>query len=126
MHYSDHVLPEGFQLADHPRFGRVIAINPKPDADESAYLLLPSERALYGYTHSWALPHELELIQLEDDPHALPEGFRPADHPWHGRVLVAPKPDIDGFLRLLYPDEDASYEGYARDHCFPDVLEFLD
>ena len=57
-------------------------------------------------------------------PPPPPRGFRLADHPWCGRVVVAPDPDIDGSLLVMYPDGD-SYLGYGRDWCFPDVLEFL-
>lgn len=120
---SVHALPEGFQLADHPQLGRVIAINLKP-SNEPVQLLFPFKDLLYGFMHGWRFPAEL-VDELENDVHALPRGFRLAEHPQLGRVVIAPDPDIDGSLCVIYPDEN-SYLGYGRNWCFPDDLEFLD
>ena len=54
----------------------------------------------------------------------LPEGWRLADHPRYGRVLVTtPEPDCDGDLWFIDP---SAAPGSMEHWCNPDVLTFLD
>lgn len=56
---------------------------------------------------------------------ALPDGWRLADHPDHGRVIVTtPTPDDDGDFYFMFPFDDLV--GYDWDACSPDELTFLD
>ena len=53
----------------------------------------------------------------------LPDGWRLADHPRYGRVLVTtPEPDCDGDLWFIDP---SAAPGVMEDWCDPDVLTFL-
>ena len=55
---------------------------------------------------------------------ALPAGWRLADHPRYGRVLVTtPEPDDEGDLWLIAP---SAKPGSMEDWCDSDVLTFLD
>lgn len=56
---------------------------------------------------------------------ALPHGWRLADHPVYGRVMVtSPAPDRDGYLWGFRPD--GTREGADRIRCKPDKLTYID
>lgn len=57
--------------------------------------------------------------------HALPEGFRLADHPEHGRVVAAPYLDWRGNAHITYHTRKAVH-GTATACCDPEALTFLD
>lgn len=58
--------------------------------------------------------------------HALPEGWRLADHEDHGRVIVTnPTPNLSGQVYFVLPS-DTVYMGYYWHFCTPDELTFLD
>ena len=57
---------------------------------------------------------------------ALPEGWRLADHPQYGPVVVTSmEPDDAGFVWFVRTDPYGGSEGYDAGCCKPDVLTFL-
>ena len=57
---------------------------------------------------------------------ALPEGWRLADHPEHGRVIVANAiPGRDGHIHYVF-SSDRYPTGLDWHHCTPDALTYLD
>ena len=57
---------------------------------------------------------------------ALPHGWRLADHPKHGRVIVTtPEPDSGGEVAFVRQNDfwDRKYSG---DWCKPDELTYID
>ena len=59
------VLPDGWELADHPRHGRVIVTRPTPDADGNVYFVAPAANLL-GY--DWRLCKHEELTYIDTEP----------------------------------------------------------
>ena len=56
---------------------------------------------------------------------ALPEGWRPATHPKHGRVIVTnTTPNRNGHVYFTRA-HDSDPRGFGWDYCTPDVLTFL-
>ena len=57
---------------------------------------------------------------------SLPDGWRLADHPEHGRVIVTTeKPGVDGDVELVHR-ADFLNSGYTVDWCKPDELTYID
>lgn len=59
-------LPDGWRLADHKRYGRVIVTNPTPDADGHVYFVAPAPEPLGNDWHPCD-PGELTYLDQEAD-----------------------------------------------------------
>lgn len=56
---------------------------------------------------------------------AMPDGWRLADHPDYGRVVVTTEnQERDGYVYFTFPDDDVL--GYEWHFCRPDVLTYID
>ena len=53
-------LPEGWRLADHPRYGRVFVTTPEPDCDGDLWFIDPS--AAPGVMEDWCNPDVLTFL----------------------------------------------------------------
>lgn len=60
-------LPDGWRLADHKDYGRVIVTNPTPDRDGYVYVVIPDAGNLIGADWHSCDPDELTYIDQEDD-----------------------------------------------------------
>ena len=57
---------------------------------------------------------------------ALPDGWRLADHPVYGRVVVtSPTPSLDGRVYFVFHDVDDDM-GYDWDFCPASELTYID
>ena len=114
-------------VEDHSR--RYVIANPSDEEGDAALIAADGEI-------EWMFPEYVtprpDLPRLEwpgtENPApapALPEGWRLADHPDHGRVLVtSPAPDRDGDLWGFRSDD--TREGAERIWCKPDELTYID
>ena len=101
-----------------------------PSDWEGDAVLLGREGEVHYEDSAMVVPrHDLPRLTWPGDQKpapapTLPEGWRLADHPRYGRVLVTtPEPDCDGDLWFI----DPSAEPGSMEHwCDPDVLTFLD
>lgn len=66
---SATTLPEGWRLADHRKYGRVIVTKPTPDCDGRVYFVNPNRAASMGYYWHACVPADLTYIgtDREDD-----------------------------------------------------------
>ena len=64
---SEPALPEGWRLADHPNYGRVIVTNTTPDAYGNVYFVAPVPGIIGNDWHSCAAS---ELTYIDTDPEA--------------------------------------------------------
>ena len=111
--------------ADVETWGRVVIIAPNA-SDRRAMTL--NRRGYVAYEDHESVTPRPDLPRMtwpgETPAPALPEGWRQADHPGYGRVLVTtPEPDCDGDLWFIDPSADP---GSMEHWCDPDVLTFLD
>lgn len=57
---------------------------------------------------------------------ALPDGWKLADHPKHGRVVVTnTTPALDGRVYFVMPNV-GDVMGYDWFYCFPEELTYID
>ena len=59
-------LPEGWRLADHKGYGRVIVTNPTPNRDGHVYFVIPDDDPM-GYEWVFCDPDDLTYLDQEDD-----------------------------------------------------------
>ena len=59
-------LPDGWRLADHQKYGRVMVTTPTPGSDGNVFFVLPSDGPL-GYDWFFCTPAELTYIDQEAD-----------------------------------------------------------
>ena len=60
-------LPEGWRLADHPDYGRVIVTNPVPDSNGRVYIVGPDDAISLGYDWHSCTPAKLTYIDQDAD-----------------------------------------------------------
>ena len=66
-----------------------------------------------------------ELATESLKPSSLPDGWRLADHPVYGRVIVTnTTPTRDGRVYGVLPAAD--HKGFSWFSCYPDALTYLD
>ena len=116
--------------ADLAQGDRVVILDGTPDSDDSVQVLEIS----LGVFRPWSadvtprpdLPRMTWPADKKPAPApALPDGWRLADHPDHGRVVVTTEnQDGDGYVYLTFPDDDVL--GYEWHFCRPDDLTYLD
>lgn len=88
------------------------------EATKVDYVSVAGGRTAYG-------PWTVARLRKKPDP-ALPEGWRLADHPQYGPVVVTSmEPDDAGFVWFVRTDPYGGSEGYDAGCCKPDVLTFL-
>lgn len=107
---------------------RYVILDPS-DEDGEAELIDPDGRL------AWTLPDyvtprpdlpRMEWPGTENPAPALPDGWRLADHPEHGRVIVANAiPGRDGHIHYVF-SSDRYPTGLDWHHCTPDALTYLD
>ena len=108
--------------------GKYTLISPS-DWDGDA-VLLGREGEVHYENHAMVVPRpDLPRMEWPGDQKpapALPDGWRLADHPGHGRVVVTtPEPDEDGDVYFVYRDDELS-QGHDLHWCKPDDLTYLD
>lgn len=59
-------LPDGWRLADHSAYGRVIVTNPTPNPSGRVYFVLPSADPM-GYDWFFCTPDRLTYLDQGDD-----------------------------------------------------------
>ena len=122
-------LPGDWKLADHPKHGRVVVTNPAPDDDWYVYFVRPDVELIAKNDWGSCRPHELTYLDTgqgaKKAAHALPGGWRLADHRGHGRVIVTSVPPIrDGRAYYLFPAPDLLGQGCF--FCPVDELTYID
>lgn len=92
------------------------------DGEEVAkvdYVSVAGGRTAYG---PWTVAR---LRKKADITPALPEGWRLADHPDYGRVIVTtPTPNRNGNMYFVLPVDNPM--GHERNFCDPDRLTYID
>lgn len=124
-----NALPGDWKLADHPKHGRVVVTNPAPDDDWYVYFVRPDVELIANNDWGSCRPHELTYLDTgqgtKKAAHALPGGWRLADHRGHGRVIVTSVPPIrDGRAYYLFPAPDLLGQGCF--FCPVDELTYID
>lgn len=59
-------LPDGWRLADHEVYGRVMVTNPTPNADGSVCYVIPADDYALGYDWHFCRPAELTYTDEEE------------------------------------------------------------
>ena len=72
-------LPEGWRLADHPEYGRVVVTSPTPDPDGHVYFVAAADHR--GFTWHFCPPAELTYLDASAPvpPNTLAVGSKWAD-----------------------------------------------
>ena len=119
------VLPEGWQLAEHPVHGRVLVPNSTPKMDGCVYGIFPSDTDITGF--DWHPYEPNELTYLGDTAVAtLPGKWKPAEHRRYGRVVVTnPATSGDGYVYCVFPTgrDGTGFDWHPYD---PVALTYLD
>ena len=110
------------------RVVRYVIANPYDDDDEVALIAADGDIC-------WVSPERVtprpDLPRLEwpgntKPDTSLPEGWKLADHPDYGRVIVTrPEPYADGSVGFVHRT-DFINSGHGTDWCKPDALTFID
>ena len=101
-----------------------------PDGGDGEASLIDSDGKIDWVFLEYVTPRpDLPPLELPGDKKptpALPDGWRLADHPDHGRVIVTnPTPNRDGYVCYVLPADDYVL-GYDWFLCYPDELKYLD
>ena len=116
--------------------GRWLILNPY-DEDGDVEVVLESGRKEYFSPDrvtprpdlpcmSWPVPDlNVEDVNTAKPSPALPDGWRLADHPQYGRVIVTnPTPNRDGRVHFVIPSADPM--GFDWLFCHADEMTYLD
>ena len=116
--------------ADVKPGGRLVITAPNATHARAA-LLDEGGEVTYQYHANITPRPDLPRLEWPSDKtaptgHALPDGFRLAEHPDYGRVIVTtPDPGCDGDAYFVYPETVLSL-GFNSDWCDSAALTFLD
>lgn len=107
---------------------RYVIVNPYDEEGDAA--LTSADGGIEWFSPDRVTPRpdlpRLEWPGTEKPAPALPEGWRLADHPDHGRVIVTrPEPDGDGEVAITVPTPTSMIRA-RRDWCRPDELTYID
>lgn len=111
------------------RSGHYVVATPHDDGDDAAVLIDPDGEvdwvALEYVTPRPDLPR-LEWSDKKPDPApTLPDGWRLAEHPDHGLIIVTnPTPDCYGTVYFAFPRADC-LNGFDWKFCDPEELTYL-
>ena len=81
-------LPDGWRLADHPRYGRVFVTTPEPDGDGDLWFIDPS--ADPGGMEDWCDPDVLKFLDDQEVNQPVPPNTLTVGSVWH---------DVDALAR---------------------------
>lgn len=114
--------------ADTEELGRFVIVNPCESGIQAGLI---SRMGNVTYESSTRITPRPDLPRMEwpgeqKPSPAFPGGWRLADHPEHGRVIVTkPTPDYEGYIYYMY-STDARPEGYDWDCRDAAELTFCD
>ena len=117
--------------ADLAQGDRVVILDGTPDRDDSVQVL-ETNLGVFRPRPADVTPRP-DLPRMEwpgtEKPApapALPDGWRLADHPDHGRIIVTnPDPDCDGEAAIIVPTP-TNIDHARLEWCTPDELTYLD
>ena len=112
---SEPALPEGWRLADHPNYGRVIVTSPAPDADGDVWFIHRDDYFRRKHDSDWCKQDALTYIDGPDAP--------PADEPdpeaFPGVAVGKPITDPLVMLGLSRSAPDGTVVEGSRADCHP-------
>lgn len=119
-------LPEGWRLADHKKYGRVIVTNTTPDKYGHVYVVFPAVGKITGSAWSFCFPDELTYIDTSD---AVPPNTLTVGSEWNSSYALAQACVESGYDRIVVSnqygyvfnwDKEAGWcEGSASPHFAP-------
>ena len=100
-------LPDGWRLADHEDYGRVIVTTQTPDRDGYVYVVIPDAGNFRGYDWHFCDPADLTFFDQEDDtsdavlPNTLAVGSE-----WDDVDKLSRACDASGLDQIVVTDKD--------------------
>ena len=115
-------LPDGWRLADHQKYGRVIVTNHTPNRDGYVYIVLPIDDPM-GYDWHFCDPDDLTYLdQGADTSDAVPESTLAVGSEWHDADALTRACEETGRDQITATDRDGDvYVWDANLHDWRDL-----
>lgn len=109
-------LPDGWRLADHNLYGRVIVTRPEPDDDGKVAITASTPTRGYRARLEWCRPDELTYLDQEDDTSdTVPESTLAVGSEWEDVDALTRACEESGRDQIIVTDKDGDVSVWGAD-----------